>query len=226
MNDTQQDITADLTDERLLLAAARDYRNRSSGMSRREARYRAVARLAREGWRPIRSNPLPVAEGEPQELSQQLHELVAVLESLQIPRWPGRVLRAAELLGKQQALAPVLAPAADREVQELAAWLNNHASHLCCMEEIGALSETELVPQLTRAAELLQQQTFQPVPASERPWECEGWLHPHGLWCWQWRPDSASWQMTTCGFSFAPSDDSLLLPYWAIIDPESTNTAS
>lgn len=172
MNNTQQDdITADLTDERLASAAAdafNKYLKTNPQIASNQA-CRAVAALAREGWRPIRSNALPAADGEVQQLAQQLHELAGILESLQIPHWPGRVLRAAELLGQQQAPAPVL--------------------------------------------------------ASERPWKQEGWLHPQGLWCWQWRTDSVSWQMTTCGFSFAPSDDSLLLPYWAIIDPESSKAS-
>lgn len=95
MDNNQQDITADLTDERLQQAAARNYRSRSdSDVPRRVARYRAVAALAREGWRPIRSDALLADEGE-------VLELAGILDLLQIPNWPGRVLRAAELLVHQ-----------------------------------------------------------------------------------------------------------------------------
>lgn len=60
MDDNLRDITADLTDEQLVQAAAWDYRNRGEvGQWGRIARYRAVAALAREGWRPI-----PKDEGE------------------------------------------------------------------------------------------------------------------------------------------------------------------
>lgn len=115
MDKQQADITADLTEEQIWKTAA----------SAKGDPFRAVAAMARKGWRPIpkdegfpmtlhqpRSNPcrlvVPAAEGEAQQLAQQLHELASILESLQIPQWPGRVLRAAELLGQQQALAPVL----------------------------------------------------------------------------------------------------------------------
>lgn len=114
MDNTQADITADLTDERLQQAAARNYRSRSdSDVPRRVARYRAVAAMAREGWQPIRS-----AERGTQELAEQLRELAEVLTRTGFYRmgsatttdsWPSRLQRAADLLVHQQEPAPVRA---------------------------------------------------------------------------------------------------------------------
>lgn len=96
MDDNLRDITADLTDERLEQAAAWDYRNRGEvGQWGRVARYRAVAALAREGWRPIpkdegaaislferRSNPCPLVPSAEAEAQLQ--------EPAPVPAFPPR----------------------------------------------------------------------------------------------------------------------------------------
>lgn len=84
MDNTQADITADLTEEQIWKTAA----------SAKGDPFRAVAAMARKGWRPIpkdegfpmtlhqpRSNPcrlvVPAAEGAAQQLVEQLHELAS-----------------------------------------------------------------------------------------------------------------------------------------------------
>lgn len=153
---------ADISDEQLLSALkkaiddfppqhpdaeALNAREYSLALELRKAR--AVAALAREGWRPIpkdegaaislferRSNPCPLvetaADAESQRLAKQLQELAGILESLQIPQWPGRVLRAAELLVQQHAPAPVLA---SEKPWERDGWLDQKGR--CWMEHPG-----------------------------------------------------------------------------------------
>jgi hypothetical protein len=140
MDNKQADITADLTDARLKKAVD-DAFNKYLRISPQMASYqacRAVAALAREGWRPIpqdegevmslferRSNPcrLVVPAAEAQQPSQQLDELAVQLRELAeiLTRmgfvtltppaliWPSRLQRAAEQLERQQAFQPVLA---------------------------------------------------------------------------------------------------------------------
>jgi hypothetical protein len=132
-NNQQADMTADLTDERLTSAAA-DAFNKYLKTNPQIASYqacRAVAALARKGWRPIpqdegdvmtlfepRANSChlvpPAADEESQELAEQLRELAEILTSmgfvtLSPPAWPSRLRRAAQQLEHQQAFRPVLA---------------------------------------------------------------------------------------------------------------------
>lgn len=164
MDNTQADITADLTDERLQQAAARDYRSRSnSDVPRRVARYRAVAALAREGWRPIpkdegevmsllerRSNPcrlvVPAAEGEAQQPSQQLPELAEQLR---------------ELLGilTRMGFVPLVPPA----------WQLRELAEILTRMGFVTLAPPAWPSRLQRAAELLEHpQALERVPARLR----------------------------------------------------------
>jgi hypothetical protein len=79
---------------------------------------------------------------------------------------------------------------ADGEVAELVA-------KLCRLAPQNPLGTAD--PTITRAADLLQRQRFQPVPVSERPWEREGWCDEQGQ-CWLGDPGGGgadpSWQLT------------------------------
>lgn len=181
-NNQQVDITADLTEEQIWMTAR----------SAQGDPFRAVAALAREGWRPIpqdegdvitlfepRANSChlvpPAAEGEAQQPSQQLDELAEQLREL------------AEILTRMGFVT--LAPPA---------WPSR----------------------LQRAAELLvHQQAFQPVLTKERPWEREGWLDQDGR-CWMGNPGDElflpSWRLCR------PEDAPHMiwsLPHWAISVP-------
>jgi hypothetical protein len=165
-NNQQDDITADLTEEQIWMTAR----------SAQGDPFRAVAALAREGWRPIpqdegdvmtlfepRANSCHLvpsaADEKSQELAEQLRELAEILTrlgfvTLSPPAWPNRLRRAAELLVHQQAFQPVPTfpprPSAEGEVGELVAQLREGGRSWLADQYRWAAT-------MRRAADLLEQ---------------------------------------------------------------------
>lgn len=247
---------ADISDERLLAAlkkAIADFPPRHSeaealnvmeySLALELRKARAVAALAREGWRPIpknegfpmtlhqpRSNPCPLvetaADGEAEQLAKQLQELAGILESLQIPQWPGRVLRAAELLVRQQALASVPAFPPRPPVTKghnnptgLTRWgiqWNGPEQAIALPMDDGYWTPWHVADELLRQA---LANAPAPVLTRERPWEREGWCDEQGR-CWMGDPGGGkfipSWRLCSpwdfCNLKWS-------LPHWAIPVP-------
>lgn len=169
MNNTQADITADLTDKQLahcyMSAFNSAYDKPGACIHDGQcAGYRAVAALARKGWRPIpkdegevmslferRSNPcrlvVPAAEGEAQQPSQQLDELAEQLREL------------AEIL-KRMEFVPLVPPA----------WQLRELAEILTRMGFVTLAPPAWPSRLQRAAELLEHpQASAPVPAVAEP---------------------------------------------------------
>jgi hypothetical protein len=87
-------------------------------------------------------------------------------------------------------------------------------------KDLAALEHLKLKPGVVQHLQPGDLFSPAPVPASEHPWEREGWLHPNGGWCWYHHGASMvcrdRWHKVSPGVDFQVDDDGWLLPHYAI----------